>query len=155
MDPVKRILGKGLNIPKFGKRTKWDWDGDGIPNRKDCQPRNPARQDIVKVELDDVIIPKKTRAGQFTYDKDYHKRHTFLDDSGKPVKYKHGQVIPIIMPGNIMTSGARETAIRRKLYERYPQYTLKKVVKQQVQEDLGNSWRYKFWVEAYTRRQPE
>jgi hypothetical protein len=68
MDPVKRILGKGLGMPKFGKRTKYDWDGDGIPNRKDCQPRNPARQDYIMINEppvehsmvveDQIILPE-------------------------------------------------------------------------------------------------
>ena len=34
---------------KIGKQKvrggKNDWDGDGVPNKKDCQPRNTMRQD--------------------------------------------------------------------------------------------------------------
>jgi len=37
---IKKIIGK----PKmFGGKN--DWDGDGVPNKKDCQPRNIMRQD--------------------------------------------------------------------------------------------------------------
>ena len=35
---LKKMLGSS------GKR-KNDWDGDGVSNKKDCQPRNPMRQD--------------------------------------------------------------------------------------------------------------
>jgi len=45
---LKKMMGKSLNIPKFGIPTKRDWDGDGIPNFRDCQPRNMVRQDSVK-----------------------------------------------------------------------------------------------------------
>jgi len=38
---IKNIIGK----PKiFG--GKKDWDGDGVPNKRDCQPRNTMRQDV-------------------------------------------------------------------------------------------------------------
>ena len=33
---LKKMMGKSLNIPKFGIPTKRDWDGDGIPNFRDC-----------------------------------------------------------------------------------------------------------------------
>jgi len=37
---IKKIIG----TPKqFGGRR--DWDGDGVVNRRDCQPRNTMRQD--------------------------------------------------------------------------------------------------------------
>ena len=40
---IRKIIGK----PKaFGGRK--DWDGDGVPNKRDCQPRNVMRQDKVK-----------------------------------------------------------------------------------------------------------
>jgi len=35
---IKNILGKPKNRKK-------DWDLDGVPNKRDCQPRNPMRQD--------------------------------------------------------------------------------------------------------------
>jgi len=31
----------------LGKPNKNDWDGDGVPNKKDCQPRNVMRQDAI------------------------------------------------------------------------------------------------------------
>lgn len=36
---IKNILGK--------KKKKKDWDGDGVPDWKDCQPRNTMRQDTL------------------------------------------------------------------------------------------------------------
>ena len=35
---------KKFNLKTFGGKN--DWDGDGILNKKDCQPRNTMRQDI-------------------------------------------------------------------------------------------------------------
>ena len=34
---------KNFKLPKFGGKN--DWDFDGVPNRRDCQPRNTMRQD--------------------------------------------------------------------------------------------------------------
>lgn len=39
MNVVENVLGK--------KYKKNDWDFDGIKNKKDCQPRNPMRQDEI------------------------------------------------------------------------------------------------------------
>jgi len=41
---IKNIIGQGKSFG--GKR---DLDGDGVRNRKDCQPRNTMRQDKSKV----------------------------------------------------------------------------------------------------------
>jgi len=43
---LRKMGGNSLNIPRVmaGKSVN-DWDGDGIPNRRDCQPRNMFRQD--------------------------------------------------------------------------------------------------------------
>ena len=38
MNIIRNILGRKKN-------WKNDWDMDGVPNWKDCQPRNPMRQD--------------------------------------------------------------------------------------------------------------
>ena len=43
---INSILGRKLNHPNLlSKKTANDWDGDGVPNKKDCQPRNFMRQD--------------------------------------------------------------------------------------------------------------
>ena len=39
-----KIIGNILGKPK-SRGGKNDWDGDGVPNKKDCQPRNTMRQD--------------------------------------------------------------------------------------------------------------
>jgi hypothetical protein len=33
----------GRGFYRSGRRTSWDWDGDGVPNRRDARPRNPWR----------------------------------------------------------------------------------------------------------------
>ena len=40
---------KPFSFPKMnmGLPKSKDWDGDGVPNAKDCQPRNVMRQDIM------------------------------------------------------------------------------------------------------------
>ena len=43
MDISKKIIGNIIGNKKYGGRN--DWDGDGIRNKKDCQPRNTMRQD--------------------------------------------------------------------------------------------------------------
>ena len=43
---INKMLGK-----KKSKRK--DWDGDGVPNLKDCQPRNVMRQDMLIVHYED------------------------------------------------------------------------------------------------------
>ena len=44
---LKKMLGKGLQVPRMmtGTKSPSDWDGDGILNKMDCQPRNLVRQD--------------------------------------------------------------------------------------------------------------
>ena len=51
------ILGKKIKHPNLlSKKTENDWDGDGIPNKKDCKPRNPIRQD--EFSTDPVLLAK-------------------------------------------------------------------------------------------------
>ena len=46
MKIANNIIGNILGKPrKRGGRN--DWDGDGVPNKKDCQPRNIMRQDSI------------------------------------------------------------------------------------------------------------
>jgi len=42
MDVIKNIIGTPR---KRGGRKDFDWDG--VPNKKDCQPRNTMRQDEI------------------------------------------------------------------------------------------------------------
>ena len=39
-----KIVGNILGKPRV-RGGKNDWDGDGVRNKKDCQPRNAMRQD--------------------------------------------------------------------------------------------------------------
>lgn len=50
---IKNIIGKGK---QFGGKN--DKDGDGIPNKKDCQPNNVMRQDVVKGGYEFKTVPK-------------------------------------------------------------------------------------------------
>jgi len=54
MNQIDKMIGNIMGTPrKRGGRR--DWDGDGICNRKDCQPRNTMRQDkISKSEISEV-----------------------------------------------------------------------------------------------------
>jgi len=49
-DKPMRLIGTNPNriLNKFRSKrfnNPNDWDSDGVPNRRDCQPRNPMRQD--------------------------------------------------------------------------------------------------------------
>ena len=73
---INSILGKKLNYPNLlAKKTKGDWDGDGVTNKKDCQPRNPIRQD--------KIVSKKQ-----------YGEHILIQDS-KGKKYSTKNIEPI------------------------------------------------------------
>ena len=60
---IKRMIG---NTKRGGKN---DWDGDGVRNRKDCQPRNTMRQDSIKdiygkkVSVGDTIVDENGNIG--------------------------------------------------------------------------------------------
>jgi len=48
---IDMILGKKINHPNLlSKKTKKDIDGDGVPNKKDCDPNNPIKQDQITSE---------------------------------------------------------------------------------------------------------
>jgi len=61
---MNKMMGMKLNHPRVGSRpTKRDSDGDGIPNKKDCQPRNIIRQDSNQLKKFFVItIPESTES---------------------------------------------------------------------------------------------
>ena len=46
---MDKSLKKLIGTPRRGGKN--DWDGDGVPNRKDCQPRNTMRQDKLNVGI--------------------------------------------------------------------------------------------------------
>lgn len=53
---LKKMLGNGLQIPKMvtSMKNPLDWDGDGILNKFDCQPKNMFRQD--KIEIGNNLV---------------------------------------------------------------------------------------------------
>lgn len=58
-NPVNKILGKKLNtIRLLPGKSRNDWDGDGILNKRDCQPFNIMRQDRLNL----LMPEKKTKA---------------------------------------------------------------------------------------------
>jgi len=55
MNQIDKMIGNIIGKPRV-RGGKNDWDGDGVLNRKDCQPRNTMRQDPFAT---DKIIPNK------------------------------------------------------------------------------------------------
>ena len=47
---INKVINKIIGNKKFGGKN--DLDGDGIPNKKDCSPRNTMRQDNPVREMD-------------------------------------------------------------------------------------------------------
>jgi len=48
---IDMILGKKIkHLNLMSKKTKKDIDGDGILNKKDCNPNNPIQQDKITAE---------------------------------------------------------------------------------------------------------
>jgi len=75
---IRKILG---NTKRGGSK---DWDGDGVPNKKDCQPRNTMRQDDKSIkELPDWQLETVMHAGRL-----YKK---LPDGSLKSIPYKRGK----------------------------------------------------------------
>ena len=73
---IKRMLG---TTKKFGGKN--DWDGDGVPNRRDCQPRNTMRQDrayYARYEQLKKYIKNINFSISWTYV--YEKRRTVIVD---------------------------------------------------------------------------
>ena len=52
---IKKIIGTTV------RGTRRDWDGDGVPNQKDCQPRNTMRQDKFQQPSRELGSPKFKR----------------------------------------------------------------------------------------------
>ena len=48
MKIANNIIGNILGKSRL-RGGKNDWDGDGVPNKKDCQPRNTMRQDSFRM----------------------------------------------------------------------------------------------------------
>ena len=53
MKIADKIVGNILGSPR-SRGGKNDWDGDGVRNKKDCQPRNTMRQDAVQTIMTEV-----------------------------------------------------------------------------------------------------
>ncbi len=63
MFDTKKAVRKIIGSTKRGGKN--DWDGDGVINKKDCQPRNTMRQDLVsdvKSDLVDLRLGRYPRA---------------------------------------------------------------------------------------------
>jgi len=123
---INSILGKKIKHPNLlAKKTKKDWDGDGIPNVKDCQPRNIMRQDSlnktkfqlgdrVKVKLSDVVRGPVSHTHSKYKKPHTHKKWLYPEGVGriisisrtKPIQYTvelekpfyntHGYIIKIV-----------------------------------------------------------
>ena len=98
---IRKIIGK----PKaFGGRK--DWDGDGVPNKRDCQPRNVMRQDTFTqmvlnakrgkgwFEVKDIVPLYINFRNPAAYQKEYMSgdaswRLKLMVDSGKLERKQH------------------------------------------------------------------
>ena len=68
-----------MNMKKFGinrPNKRNDWDMDGVTNRKDCQPRNPMRQDT-------QIYLSKFKKQQAPLAYTYGKDNVFIGDTSR------------------------------------------------------------------------
>ena len=65
LNALRPLSSKIVNNIIGGKRHggKNDWDFDGVPNRKDCQPRNTMRQDKTKIKIGDNLKFKDELGG--------------------------------------------------------------------------------------------
>ena len=82
-----------INIPKFNMKQfginrpskKRDWDMDGVTNRKDCQPRNPMRQD----SMPNRMVRERIKKLPIYYAKNVEKGEgEHFDVQGSHIYYK-------------------------------------------------------------------
>jgi len=78
------VINKNINTKKFSNPK--DWDNDGVPNKKDCQPHNPMRQDwnirdakrkgqfVVRMPVKEFLKLTETE-----YHYDWQKPKTYFD----------------------------------------------------------------------------
>ena len=64
MKIADKIVGNILGKPRV-RGGKKDWVGDGIPNKKDCQPRNTMRQDLVVKKVGSKYMLFDNNIGSF------------------------------------------------------------------------------------------
>ena len=75
---IKNVMGPSK---KFG--GKRDWDGDGVINKRDCQPRNVMRQDNIKdrIYVGQIINTEDFTRGRVVSKTDKGITVKFLDNS--------------------------------------------------------------------------
>ena len=84
--PYKKRIKRAVSKGKYGGRK--DRDGDGVPNKKDCQPRNTMRQDN---KIQQLPNPRYNEARQYMKRKDLS---AYVDStSSKP--FEQSKVISI------------------------------------------------------------
>lgn len=94
MFDIDKSLKKMLGKPK-GKGK--DFDGDGVPNWKDCQPRNTMRQDKIKdwngksVGAGDTIEDENGNKGKVKWVKDDRALVNFGKTIGDDMVYDRGK----------------------------------------------------------------
>jgi len=65
-------------------KNKRDWDGDGVPNKKDCQPRNTMRQDEAKYQQALKILKSKNIPYYSDWSSPGRSSLKYLYDSSNP-----------------------------------------------------------------------
>ena len=96
MFDIDKSLNKMLGTTKKRGGSK-DWDGDGVPNKKDCQPRNIMRQDISEYKrpfgAKPMFVPKVYRDRSETFinlwkqirSTTWHNRHKKGSKPSRPI----------------------------------------------------------------------
>ena len=80
MFDIDKSLKKMLGTTRVRGGSK-DWDGDGVPNKKDCQPRNTMRQDEASYsKAKKILVQQKIPV--------YYDRTTPTSISLKPMGYQ-------------------------------------------------------------------
>ena len=64
MKIADNIIGNILGKPRV-RGGKNDWNFDGVPNKKDCQPRNTMRQDLIVKPVGSKYMIYDNEIGEF------------------------------------------------------------------------------------------
>jgi len=121
---ANKMLNKKLNFPKISsKPSKKDWDGDGILNRRDCQPRNIMRQDKKN------ITPEERTAMNFALN-----ILSKIQPAPNPLTDKQKLPDEHIRPGKKGLLRAREYFQRPEVKEKQKEYHQRPEVKERQKE---------------------
>ena len=133
---LKKMLGKGLQVPRMmtGTKSPSDWDGDGILNKFDCQPRNLIRQDPIsernklaikaarenKLNINDVndIVKVFEIAHPNNFNLDDYKKLAFRMKMNTEWKHANIEEKKALLKANPDKYNDRASEVEHKVYER-------------------------------------